>query len=866
MVLLARGLAAQETSAAARKQVVAVRVSNGAIDVNGRLDEPAWTQTPAIADFIQKEPIENAASTEKMEVRFAYDGTGLYVGALMFKAPGSVIQAPMSRRDRYEQAESVLVALDTFHDHRTAYVFGVTASGVRLDRFHAKDDETAFDEGYDPVWAAKTNIDDLGWTAELWIPFSQLRFNAADEHVWGVNVHRFTPTLNEDDYWIPIPRTVTAWASRFGELTGIRGLTSTRGLEVLPYVAGSATLIGDGQPGDPFATGRHAAGRMGADIKMGVGPSLTLDATVNPDFGQVEADPAVVNLTAFETSFAEKRPFFVEGAGLLNLSVATNFFYSRRIGAAPIGPARGDFVDYPDTSTIAAATKLTGRLASGTSVGVLGAVTTEENARVSNIGSTPIASVRVAPRTEYALARVQQEFGRNTSTVSGMITEVHRDFQAGDPLAALLVRNALGVAGDSVLRFKGGEYELISYGGGSFLDGDAAAIATVQRSSAHYGQRPDRHYAPYDPTRTSLSGYRTGATFQKIGGRHWIWSVNGDTQSPWLDSNDMGRLSTSDSSVTTQDIRYRETVPGRFFRGYWIGTRQTNDWNGGGEHDIASSQIYSSQTWNNFWTSVATYTISRRRLDVRLTRGGPTMEVPASWTADFQLKNRASAETSWSADLTIGGTEDGGVTHRLIGHLTLRPGPRLQVSIDPNLLLKQIDSQQYVRTLAGGGSATYGQRYIFGGVDRTTYSMQFRVGYTMKPDVNVDVYAEPFAASGSYSNLGELAAASTRLRRTYGEAAGTTAAKQADGSVLVTDGPSTFRLANNDFNVHSFRSNVVLRWEYRSGSTLYVVWQQDRHTSAPIGARIGLDDPFRSLTAPGNNYLVVKTSFWLPVR
>jgi hypothetical protein len=853
-------LEAQDAGLDGRKRAYAVRVPEDSIRVDGALHEPAWAEATPIVDFLQKEPTEGAQPTERMEIRFVYNSSSLYVGARMYKAPGSAIQAPMGRRDRVEQSEHVLIALDTFLDRRTAYVFGVTATGVRLDRFHPRDDETAFDEGFDPVWQARTQVDEEGWTAELWIPFSQLRFNAGAEQVWGLNVRRFTPTLNEEDYWIPVPRTITAWASRFGNLEGIDGLTSNLRLEVLPYVAVSSNITGNRDPLNPFDRGGNLGSQAGADLKIGVGPNLTLDMTFNPDFGQVEADPAEVNLSANETIFPEKRPFFIEGARLMSFTAATNFFYSRRIGAPPIGPATGDYVDYPREATILAAGKLTGRLPSGTSLGILGAVTDEETARVFDRATGTTTPVRVAPRTTYALARVQQEFGPDTSTVSGMATAVLRDVQPGDPLAALLVHRAFGLATDSTLRFKGGLYELSAYAGMTHLQGEPDAIARVQRSSAHFAQRPDRDYHLYDPSLRSLTGYKVGAIFERTGGRHWIWSVANANESPGFEANDIGRLNSADSHSFSGDLRYRETEPGKLLRNYAIGVRPNSEWNYGGDQQVASLQFYTNQTWENFWNTKGSFTRNFRHPDARLTRGGPLMERPSRWNLNLELLNNETSQTTWSGELDIGETEDGGLTRRFNGHLGFRPGYQWQISIDPHLLW-QIDTQQYLTTLEGGRPETYDKRYVFGTVDRNTYSVQFRLNYTFKPDLNLDVYAEPFAASGHYYDLGELAEASTRLRLIYGTS-GTTAVRQPDGSLLVTDGNDSFTLSNPDFNVHSFRCNVVLRWEWRPGSTLYVVWQQDRSQRESIGDRIGLFDPFRSLTAPGNNYFVVKTSFW----
>ena len=411
---------------AGRKQARAVRVAPGAIAVDGRLDEDVWTVAPPIADFTQKEPDEGAQPSDSMQVAFAYDDTALYIGARM-TSDHAAIQAPLGRRDEVAQSEFIVIALDTYLDHRTAYGFGVTASGVRLDRFYAADAED-FDATVDPVWEARTRIDEHGWTAEMWIPLSQLRFNARDEQVWGLNVQRFVPSNNEADYWIAVPRTEKAWASRFGELRGIDGVRPPRRIELLPYVAGSSTLTGNRDRRNPFDDGKNLAARTGADVKVGFGSNLTLDATVNPDFGQVEADPAEVNLSAYETFFTEKRPFFTEGSGLLQSRFDT-FFYSRRIGGAPVAPVAGDFVDYPRASTILGAAKLTGRLRSKTSIGVLSAVTAGEHATTFDLASSTRARVTVAPATSYSVGRVQQEFGPNASTVALMMTAVHRDLR-----------------------------------------------------------------------------------------------------------------------------------------------------------------------------------------------------------------------------------------------------------------------------------------------------------------------------------------------------------------------------------------------------------------------------------------------------
>lgn len=845
-----------------RKQAVAVRVAEGAIRLDGRLDDDGWRDAPPITDFIQKEPDEGVAPTEEMDVRIVYDSAVIYVGARMHNRKRVPIQAPMGRRDDVETlAEHILVSFDTFHDRRTAYAFGVTANGVRMDRFYPGDDEGVFDEGFDPVWQARTSVEEDSWTAELWIPLSQLRFTAQQEQVWGLNVQRFMPTNNEMDYWVAVPRTQRGWSSHFGDLRGIQGIRPPRRVELLPYVAGASTVSAERDPGNPFD--QEIARRVGLDVKMGLGPNLTLEATVNPDFGQVEADPAEVNLSAFETFFSEKRPFFTEGANLLSPRSVNNFFYSRRIGARPTTAVAGDYVDYPFTSTIGTAAKLTGRLPSGTSLGMLAAVTTDESARRFNAGAPAIEELRVAPRTTYGLARVQQELGPNASTTSAMVTYMHRDFTENDPLARLLTRTAFSVSGDSLLRFKRGEYELSSYYGITYVEGDPAAIARVQRSSAHYFQRPDREYSRFDPTRTSIPGYKAGASFERVGGRHWLWGIDTDFEPPGFEPNDMGRLSYGDGIRADPSIRYRETVPGKLFRSYSFGVTQRNEWSYDGVRQGGNVTGNANLTFLNFWTASLDTGPTFRIQDPRLTRGGPLMAGPSGWTTTMSLRSRAAAQTGWNTRLQRTTDELGGYVTNVNGGISFRPSPQWQLSVTPTYR-REVDAQQYVAALGGGRTETFGTRYIFSYIDRTTVSTQIRTGYTLRPDLNLDLYAEPFAASGRYYGFGELAAPRALRLRTYGTA-GTTISRQPDGSYIVGDGTSTFTLRDNDFNVRSFRSNLVLRWEWRPGSTLYVVWQQDRRVEERRGQAVSFDDMFRSLGAPGSNFFAVKTSFWLPL-
>jgi hypothetical protein len=547
-----------------------------------------------------------------------------------------------------------------------------------------------------------------------------------------------------------------------------------------------------------------------------------------------------VNLSAFETFFDEKRPFFIEGSRLLN-SGYEGYFYSRRVGGRPVGPASGDFVDYPRTSTILGAGKLTGRLPSKTSIGILGAVTDEEHATTFDLASGVRTRVPVAPRATYAVGRMQQEFGRNTSTAAIMFTDVHRDLRPGSPLASLLARNAYSVNGETLLRFRDGLYELSGQAGMTHLDGDAAAIARVQRSSAHYFQRPDKTYAAFDPLRTAMNGGQAFVSFARTGGRHWVWNVNSNTESPEFEVNDIGRIMAADGISTSALLTYRETQPNRWLRNYALNLYRNARWNFGG--DLQSNQ-WSPQvnlTWLNFWTINLRAWFFGAVPYQHLTRGGPLMVLPAATQGQVEVESPTAQQTQGKIGMYYTTREDGSGLRYFYGGMGVRPNPRWQFSLSPTIV-SEIDTKQYIATLEGGPADTFGRHYVFARIDRSTYSTQFRVNYTVKPDLTLDVYAEPFAASGAYGPTRELVAPRSSELRPF-------------------DLPGS-----RDFNARSFRSNVVLRWEWRPGSTLFVVWQQNRADVDPAGGRASLSDMFHSVAAPGDHVLAMKTTFWISSR
>jgi len=848
-------------AAAAKAFQAAEVLKRGAgVHVDGRLTDSIWQRAVFRTDFVQKDPVEGAPPTVRTAVAFAYDHQALYVAARM-EAPPEEIRAQVTRRDNDGNSDRIKISLDSYHDRRTAYTFGVTASGVRIDYYHSSDSEHSRDRTFEPVWEASTAIDSAGWTAEMRIPFSQLRFNPAETQTWGVNINRYVPARNEDIYWVLVPKQETGWASRFGELQGLRGIEPSRRLELLPYVTGAATITGDRNPKNPFDDGRNLETRAGADLKLGLGPGLTLDAAINPDFGQVEADPAVVNLSAVETFFDERRPFFTEGSQFFRGNGAS-FYYSRRIGAPPQGLVGGDFEDAPKAATILGAAKVSGRLPSGTAVGALVAVTDREYGHGFDSTTNSTSRALVAPRTLFGVGRVRQEFGASASTVGLSITGVFRDL-ADSALAASLDRTAVAGGADWNLRFQGGKYTLSGSLGVSHVRGDTAAMLLQQTSSRRYYQRPDKGYVRLDSNRTSLTGFQGYLAFEKEGGRHWLYGVGGSFESPGFEINDLGRLGTTDDIDTWADLGYRETQPTRLFRNYSVELSGRAGWNFGGVRQYNGVELDLQGQFHNFMGGSLSLEVYPHTLSDGLTRGGPLMRTTDDVFLHGRLSSSFSSSTQWNASLTYGFDELGGKAYYASAELQVRPGSRWELSVEPEYS-HTIDTRQYVTQLVGSRPEVYGGRYVFGRIDRHTLSAQFRINYAFSPDLTVELYAEPFAASGQYDALGELQAARTNDLRRYGTD-GTVILRDPAGGYTISDGADTFQLDNPDFHVLSFRSNLVLRWEWRPGSTLYFVWQQNREEqddpSRPASLRSFVD----SFGGHGDNFLAIKVSYWLPV-
>lgn len=844
-----------------RKEMTAIKFSSNDFKLDGRLDDLIWKNALFVSDFLQKEPNEGGQPVDSTTIAVMYDDNALYIGARMYCQNPQALRMHLDKHDVQGPAEQLIVCLDTYLDRRTAYVFGVNTAGVRFDRFHYEDSEGSRDFSYNPVWEAKTAVDSSGWTAEMRIPFSQLRFNKADQQTWGINFNRWIPSRNEDVFWIYTPRNENGYASRFGNLTGIESVKPTRRLELLPYLATNQQIYDNPQPGNPFNDGSDFGYRVGSDLKMGLGPNLTLDATFNPDFGQVEADPAQVNLTAYEISYSERRPFFTEGSHLFT-GFGPAYFYSRRIGTPPRGAASGDYVDRPNNTSILGASKVTGRLSSGLSIGALGAVTEREYAKGVDTLANSEFKTEIEPVTLWGVTRVQQDFGKNHSTAGITLTGVKRDLQDGDPMANFMHQQAVTGGGNWNLRFKDGMYRIDGHVGFSHVSGTKEAILRTQTRSTHYFQRPDQDHVSLDSNRTSMTGFTNSLEFKKSSGKHWLWGIGSWLESPDFELNDAGILGSADDIETYGWLAFRETTPGKLFRSYYFEYHGSALWNYEGVRTGSFSGIFGETAWKNYLNTWMDLNFQLGFQSDDRTRGGPLMWFERGWSFSTGLSTNYSANTRLSVSGTYARDELDGWLYRIGSTVSSRVGRKWEFSVSPSYQREE-QPRQFVQLSdqSGGPSETYGQRYAFSRLDASTLRLQLRMNYYFTPDLSLEVYAEPFSASGDYFDHGELTAARTTDIRLYP----TPVRDTLTGQLEVTDGTDSFYILDDDYGVRSFRSNVVLRWVFNPGSTLFLVWQRNLAEDRDAGRMVKFGSLFDTFGADGSDYLALKIAYWIPV-
>ena len=808
--------------------------------LDGKLNEEIWQQAPAIVDFVQREPNEGGAPANRTEARIAYDEGAIYVAVRAFDSEADKIVGLLTRRDQRSPSDWIRIVVDSYFDRRSAYEFGVNPVGVKTDRYYFNDGQS--DDSWDAVWDVEVEKDTTGWRAEFRIPFSQLRFNNTSGGPVGFSIIREVGRLAETSSWPLLSRNANGFVSQFGELRGLKMSGAPKRFELMPYSVGKV----DTRPldvSDPLSESTDPGGSFGLDMKYAVTPGLTLTATANPDFGQVEADPAVVNLDAFETFFPERRPFFVEGSGTFRFNMdcndgnCTGMFYSRRIGRAPQGSATvndGEYSKQPDSATIIGAAKLTGRVA-GFSIGALTAATAREDAEIAGVDMIGRRDQNVEPLTGYTVLRARKEF-KNQSSLGFMTTSANRQL---DTDTAFLAKNAVAGGIDYDWRLSP-MYSISGYVAGSRIAGNVDAIRRLQENTVHGFQRTDADYLGVDPDATSIQGHAGSISFGKISGESTRFSTFFGYKSPGFDTNDLGFMRRADERTQSNWFQWRNFKPGRYVRTRNFNINQYAGWNFGGDRTYSGGNINSHWTFVNYYSIGGGLNYDQAPFRDRVTRGGPGV---LGNSGRVNMWYYANTDNRQPLSFFFNGNHwtdaHNSSRHGYGPGFNWRPTSSMSLNMGFWLNINHDDSQWVTNEALDGG----GQRYVFGRIDQRTLSISTRFNYTMTPNLSLQVYAEPFVSAGDYSNYKELVdGRAERYEDRY--------QPYAYGS-------------SADFNIRSFRTTNVLRWEYRPGSQLFLVWQQGKSDSQEFGDfRFGRD--FSGVfSAPSRNVFLVKFSYWL---
>jgi len=864
---------------------VAARRSSPIV-LDAKLDEPAWSTATAITDFKQVDPDEGKPASQRTEVRILYDDHALYIGAKMFDDHGAAgVTTRLVRRDASFDSDYLDIEIDGHHDHLSRAFFQVNPSGSKSDLIGLG--TSCCDASWDPVWEAVTHIDPDGWTAEIRIPYSQLRFSRDSVQVWGLQIGRLIKRRDEGDVWAFVSKTEAGGPARYGHLLGLRIPASATHVELLPYVVTKSSSLANGAS-NPFYTHGRPSVRAGLDLKDRLTSALTLDATLNPDFGQVEVDPAVLNLSAFETFFPEKRPFFIEGAQVFDFSNhACNFcnnsqdmnaFYSRRVGRPPTGAslALDNYAgaEVPDATTILGAAKITGRTQSGVTLGLLNAVTGRAMADVQSANGRR-ASQEVEPPADYFVGRAKRDFLNGNFVAGVIVSGVARNIDS--TFAPLLARHAELVGHDLFWSSANREYDWRMQVALTNVSGDPREVLLRQESSARYFQRPDRGTGSggffsgrLDSSATSLRGGGLYTRLAKETGR-WFGELSFDTRTPGYESNDYAFQTRADYIFTNANIGKSWTTPTNWYHQLVaLGGAQTIR-NYEGDRTETDYHAFASLTTRQFWNLTSFFIEQPSSIDDKQLRGGPAVR-----TAHFHLVNGSVSTDSRHAFVAgAGGSyywdEKGGNNPNVNVNVTYRPSSSVSVSLGPSWFRAR-NYAQFVTTVADSTATSfYGTRYVMAKLDQPVLGLDTRASVTFSPTMTLEVYVQPFFAAGRYRDFEEYAAPRTSDVVVYGRDRGsinptrdTTGA--VTGYIIDPDGAGpakSFSLKNPDFSQRSLRGNAVFRWEYRPGSVLYVAWTQSRSSDAAFGDLEFRRDRSALLATRPDNIFLVKASWWL---
>ncbi|MFQ5823957.1 MAG: DUF5916 domain-containing protein [bacterium] len=835
--------------------------------IDGRLDDSVWQKAEWGSDFIQREPDDGADPSQKTAFKVLYDENNLYVGIRAYDTEPDKIVRRVTRRDEFD-GDWLEINIDSYFDHRTAFSFTINAAGVKGDEAISNDGDN-WDSNWNPVWYAAVAIDELGWTAEMRIPFSQLRFAKKAEQVWGLQVQRQLFRKEERSVWQYIPRNTGGWVSYFGELHGIKGIRTSRRIELLPYGVSDLRKFAK-EPNNPFATGQSTNFSGGLDAKIGVTSDLTLDVTVNPDFGQVEADPSEVNLTAFETFFQEKRPFFIEGQNILDYRLMggdgdfsyDRLFYSRRIGRSPqYSPDLDDdeYMQLPDNTSILTAMKLTGKTNSGLSIGVLDAITERECAHIDLNGERRQETVE--PFSNYFVGRVQKDYGRGNTSIGSILTTTHRNLSESQ--LKFLNSSAYSGGVDFRHQWQNKTYYLNVRTAFSHVRGDQQAILEVQTASQRYYQRPDADYVTLDSARTSLSGHGGFVNFGRSGNGKLRFSVGGMWRSPGLELNDLGFLRQADRVLQYFWFGYSINNPFSIFRKLHANFNQWAGWNFGGENVFAGGNINGGGQFKNYWFFWFGVNRNANSLSTSALRGGPAMKFPGRWNQWYNI----SSDNRKALQFGFGGSNswsDEGNSRRnnVWFWLSFRPRNAMRLRINPFFSVNKQDLQ-YIDSIEHEDE----DRYLFGRLNQKTLGITIRFDFSVTPDLSIQYYGQPFVSAGKYAQFKRITEPrATRYENRFHTFTGNEIQFDSEKGKYNFDedanGTTDYSIDTPDFNFRQFRSNLVVRWEYNPGSTIFFVWSQERTGDDNNGNFSFKNDIGELFDENATNVFLIKMSRW----
>ena len=828
--------------------------------IDGLIDEPVWNTVEWQDDFTQQEPYEFDKPSQKTAFKVLYDDNNLYVAVRAFDDEPDKIERWLGRRDHFD-GDWIAVGVSSHFDHLTGYGFSVNALGVKGDGTVSND--TEWDDTWNPVYYVKTSIDEKGWVAEFKIPFNQLRFGKKEKYVWGIEVMRYLFRKEEMSLWQMVPKDASGWVSMWGELHGIENIKPKKEVALTPYIMGGIEKSPK-EEGNPFQTGTQWQYNGGLDGKIALTNDLTLNFTINPDFGQVEADPSQVNLTAFETYFSERRPFFIEGANIFNYPLVAgaswsreNLFYSRRIGRRPQGyvdAENNEFVDNPRHTRILGAFKLSGKTQNGWSIGVLESLTNNEYATIDSLGSR--SKQLVEPMTNYFNARVQKDLVKGKTMVGGIVTAVNRFFN--DSLMMYLPKEAYTGGVDFNHYWADRTYNFKMKFLGSSIGGTEESMLERQTAPQRYFQRPDATHLEVDSSLTRLTGYAGSFDVAKIGRGHWRYGFKGNFTSPGLSINDIGYMRRADVINETAWAEYILWSPFSIFRKMNIRVNQWLGWDFKGTWLYSGARARLESQFKNYWSFAFAFSGDGFDVDRHQLRGGPSLRTPGQVNASVRISTDkrkklvfgTHASKGWGVDNWRSGFDAG-------FSINYRPFSNLQFSIDPVYVYNQV-TMNYVTTDETNSQPVY----VVAALDRKSFQFNFRINYSLTPDLSIQYWGQPYFFSGKYSNYQKVVDAGNKsyYDQFHAYTDDEISYDETDNAYLIDesgDGQTDYSFSNPDFSFYEFRSNFVIRWEYIPGSTAYFVWSQGRNGSVDDGD-FYLQDRLVNLfdEAPSNVFLL----------